>query len=117
MAQRIPQSLRPPAAASVEFPSTHLFQKARCPIPRAAAEVQTVIPDNPNWRRFKYSCPFYRERWAMDGEQGEEGRDLLYQVICLQNTPPATLDEQDLCMETKSVCWRLKQARKAARTA
>jgi hypothetical protein len=50
----------------------------------------------------------------MDGEQGEEGRDLLYQVICLQNTPPATLDEQDLCMETKTVCWRIKQARKAA---
>jgi hypothetical protein len=72
----------------------------------------TVIPDNPNWHRFKMACPFYRERWIGDGEY-HEGRPVLYHVICLQNTPPTTIDEQQCCLESKTVCWRLKVKRQA----
>jgi hypothetical protein len=71
-----------------------------------------VIADNPNWHRFKTACPFYRERW-MGGDEELEGLTLLYQVICLQNTPPETLDQQDRCMEARTSCWRLKAARRA----
>ena len=72
----------------------------------------TVIPDNPNWHRFKMACPFYRERWIGDGET-LEGRPVLYHVICLQNTPPTTIDEQQCCLESKTACWRLKVKRPA----
>jgi hypothetical protein len=57
------------------------------------------------------ACPFYRERWIGDGEI-DEGRTVLYHVICLQNTPPATIDEQQDCLEAKSSCWRLRVQRK-----
>lgn len=59
------------------------------------------------------ACPFYRERWSVDDER-QEGRVLLYQVICLQNTPPETLGQQDRCMDARSACWRLKGQRKAS---
>jgi hypothetical protein len=59
------------------------------------------------------ACPFYRERWIGDGEL-HEGRTVLYQVICLQNTPPETIDEQQCCLESKTSCWRLKVKRRAA---
>jgi hypothetical protein len=61
------------------------------------------------------ACPFYRERWIGDGEYSE-GRTVLYHVICLQNTPPATIEEQHCCLESKTMCWRLKApARQRAR--
>jgi hypothetical protein len=53
------------------------------------------------------ACPFYRERWIGEGEQ-HEGRTVLYHVICLQNTPPTTIDEQQECLESKTSCWRLR---------
>jgi hypothetical protein len=56
------------------------------------------------------ACPFYRERWIGDGEQ-HEGRTVLYHVICLQNTPPLTIDEQQCCLESKTSCWRLRVSR------
>ncbi len=31
---------------------------------------------------------------------------LLYQIICLQNTPPENETEQARCMMTRKVCWR-----------
>jgi hypothetical protein len=37
---------------------------------------------------------------------------VLYHVICLQNTPPTTIDEQQFCLESKTVCWRLRAARR-----
>lgn len=37
---------------------------------------------------------------------------MLYHVICLQNTPPATIDEQQECLEARTVCWRLRPRRK-----
>ena len=80
-------------------------------IPRSRKDDPTVIPDNPNWHRFKTACPFYRERWIGDGEL-HEGRPVLYHVICLQNTPPTTIDEQQSCLEAKTSCWRLRAARK-----
>jgi hypothetical protein len=56
------------------------------------------------------ACPFYRERWMGDGEV-LEGRTVLYHVICLQNTPPTTIDEQQCCLESKTSCWRLRTGR------
>jgi len=69
-----------------------------------------IIPDNPNWRRFRYACAYYRERWAAEDEAGVDGRPLLYQIICLQNTPPENADEQNLCLSPRKVCWRLRPA-------
>ena len=46
-----------------------------------------------------------------DGEL-HEGRTVLYHVICLQNTPPTTIDEQQFCLESKTSCWRLRTPRK-----
>ncbi|HEY8477023.1 MAG TPA: hypothetical protein VIN09_09180 [Chloroflexota bacterium] len=69
----------------------------------------TVIPDNPNWRRHKGACPFYREHWCV-GESlpdGEGDGSLLYQIICLQGTPPMTAEEQQRCMRSRHRCWRL----------
>ena len=57
------------------------------------------------------ACPFYRERWIGDGEY-LEGRPVLYHVICLQNTPPTTIDEQQCCLESRTYCWRLRTPRK-----
>jgi hypothetical protein len=59
------------------------------------------------------ACPFYRERWTGDGEV-DEGRPVLYHVICLQNTPPTTIEEQQCCLESKTSCWRLRPAKKRA---
>jgi hypothetical protein len=56
------------------------------------------------------ACPFYRERWIGDDEE-HEGRIVLYHVICLQNTPPTTIDEQHCCLESKTSCWRMRSAR------
>jgi hypothetical protein len=39
-----------------------------------------------------------------------DGRPLLYQIICLQNTPPENADEQTLCLSPRKVCWRLRAA-------
>jgi hypothetical protein len=36
---------------------------------------------------------------------------LLYQIICLQNTPPESEAEQAECMKTRSTCWRNQPAR------
>ncbi len=84
--------------------------EGRCAILRARHDAPTVIPDNPTWHRFKMACPFYRERWVGHGEE-HEGREVLYHAICLQNTPPETLDEQAMCMEARRVCWRLEVGR------
>jgi hypothetical protein len=59
------------------------------------------------------SCPFFRERWIGDGEL-HEGRTVLYQVICLQNTPPETIEEQQCCLEAKTSCWRTRVKRRSS---
>ena len=54
----------------------------------------------------------------MEDEVGVDGRPLLYQIICLHNTPPLNDKEQDLCLRTRTTCWRLAEAKRArARTA
>src|SRR5215218_5730996 len=65
-----------------------------------------LITDNPNWRRHRNACIYYRERWCAEEEAGDEGCVLLYQIICLQNTPPLNSDEQDKCMRPRTSCWR-----------
>lgn len=30
----------------------------------------------------------------------------MYQVFCMQGTPPVTWEEQDRCLHSKSGCWR-----------
>jgi len=40
---------------------------------------------------------------------------LLYQIICLQNTPPETEAEQGECMKTRTICWRNQPQRKSSR--
>ncbi len=67
-----------------------------------------VIPDNPNWHRHKNACVYYRERWSAVEETGDEGCVLLYQIICLMNTPPQTPEEQAKCMRPRVTCWRLE---------
>ena len=37
---------------------------------------------------------------------GDEGCVLLYQIICLHNTPPLNLEEQEKCMKPRTACWR-----------
>ena len=82
---------------------------------RNAPRYGPIIPDNPNWHRSKGWCPFYRERWSIGNEPDGQGGVLLYQIICLQNTPPETEPEQAQCMKTRSVCWRLQQERRSSR--
>jgi len=43
-------------------------------------------------------------------EPGDDGCRLLYQIYCLQGTPPLTAEEQDRCMGSTRGCWRLKRA-------
>lgn len=31
----------------------------------------------------------------------------MYQVFCMQGTPPVSWEEQDKCMHSKTSCWRL----------
>lgn len=61
--------------------------------------------ENSNWRKHRNACPFYRERWfpGSDLMAGEP----MYQVFCLKNTPPITLEEQERCFRSKKCCWRL----------
>jgi hypothetical protein len=63
-------------------------------------KMATPIKDNINWRRHRAACPNYREDWMVE--------DALYRCICLAGTPPETHDEQDLCMKSRTCCWRLK---------
>ncbi len=81
----------------------------------------TTIHDNPNWRRHKGACVNYRERWTAGDEPGDDGCRLLYQIFCLQDTPPLSTDEQERCMCSTNGCWRLgaegRGKRKTAGTA
>ena len=83
--------------------------------PRNIQRYGPIIPDNPNWHRSKGWCPYYRERWAIGQESDGQGGRLLYQIICLQNTPPESEPEQAECMKTRSKCWRDQPPRKSSR--
>ncbi|MGH2469053.1 MAG: hypothetical protein ACRDGF_03185, partial [Chloroflexota bacterium] len=50
---------------------------------------------------------WYRERWFVeDGRRTEKGELVLYEVYCLQEMPPETAEEQALCFQRRSHCWR-----------
>lgn len=38
----------------------------------------------------------------------------MYQVFCMQGTPPVTWEEQDKCLHSKSSCWRLAASKETA---
>ncbi len=42
----------------------------------------------------------------MDSDAGAPGEHLLYQIICLWDTPPITDEEQQRCLHAVSGCWR-----------
>lgn len=71
--------------------------------------------DSINWHRYRSGCPHYRVRWfpRNDPAAGEP----LYQVYCLMNTPPTSWDEQEKCIASRMECWRIAEARTAARKA
>ena len=71
-------------------------------------EVRDYPREHADWRHHKQGCPNYRERWfpQSDLEAGEP----MYQVFCLLNTPPATLEEQEKCLASRTRCWRLVEA-------
>lgn len=67
-----------------------------------------MIPDQARFRRHRGACPFYRENWINSGEVGDvcERGSVLYEIYCLQNTPPVTAEEQRRCMRSARQCWR-----------
>jgi hypothetical protein len=69
--------------------------------------------DGINWHRYRNGCPHYRVRWfpRNDLAAGEP----LYQVYCLMNTPPTSWDEQEKCIASRTECWRIAEARAAAK--
>ncbi|HEY7350340.1 MAG TPA: hypothetical protein VH599_18645 [Ktedonobacterales bacterium] len=70
-----------------------------------AAALKEDPGKSPNWRHHKNACPFYRERWFP--EHNLAAGEPIYQVFCMQNTPPVTSEEQDKCLHSRFVCWRL----------
>jgi hypothetical protein len=63
-----------------------------------------------NWRRHRNGCPHYRVRWYPENDfaAGEP----MYQVYCRKNTPPETFDEQEKCLNSRTECWRIAEARR-----
>jgi hypothetical protein len=57
-------------------------------------------------RRFPSGCEHYRENWTIDDDA------VLYQIYCLQGTPPLTREEQEKCLASKRGCWRERKTRR-----
>ena len=73
------------------------------------------MEDRPHWRRHKGACPFYRENWIVADAPvvNEYGEQVLYEIYCLKDTPPLTLQEQEKCFRSPRLCWRLRQKHSA----
>ena len=53
------------------------------------------------------ACPFYRENWVMGEERRfDVGKVTLYEIYCLRDTPPETIEEQHTCMLAEAMCWQ-----------
>jgi len=66
-----------------------------------------VIRDQPRFRRHEGACPFYRENWlTADQRRTRKGEIVLYEIYCLREMPPETLEDQHACMSSPEVCWR-----------
>ena len=70
----------------------------------------TPVKDKINYRRHRGACRFYRENWSCESEPNGSGGQLLYQIICLMDTPPVTAEEQYKCLHSPHHCWRLEAA-------
>ena len=83
---------------------------AACPLAHATGDKgEVAVEDRPHWRRHKGACPFYRENWIVDaGDADPSGETVLYEIYCLKDTPPVTIEEQDKCFHSPRVCWRLR---------
>lgn len=60
-----------------------------------------------SWRRHTRGCPHYRERWFT--ESSATAGEPIYQVFCLMNTPPTSVDEQEKCLSSRTRCWRVAE--------
>ncbi len=68
-----------------------------------------MISDQPRFRRHDGACPFYRENWlTADQRRNRKGELSLYEIYCLREMPPETVDEQVNCMASPEACWRDK---------
>lgn len=116
-------SLTPPGLwAMLGRDDQHSDRPRRSVPPRIQREAHVRVTDdlheNPrehcDWRRHRHGCPNYRERWFpnSDPEAGEP----MYQVFCFLNTPPASREEQDRCLASRTRCWRLVAAAQRAST-
>ena len=66
-----------------------------------------MIRDQPRFRRHEGACPFYRENWlTTDQRRSRAGEVALYEIYCLRETPPETVEEQNSCMLADVACWR-----------
>jgi len=74
------------------------------------------MEDQARFRRHKGGCPFYRENWIHSGDirDPEEREIVLYEIYCLKDTPPVTIEEQERCMRSPHICWRLKTQKAAS---
>ena len=36
----------------------------------------------------------------------------MYQVFCMRNTPPESFEEQEKCLNARTECWRVAEARR-----
>jgi hypothetical protein len=75
------------------------------------------VEDRAHFRRHKGACPFYRENWINSGNvrDPEQREVVLYEIYCLQDTPPVTAEEQQRCLHSPRECWRLTAHRARAR--
>src|SRR5579884_2344716 len=66
-----------------------------------------LIRDQRRFRRHEGACPFYRENWVAPDPIRAVGREVvLYEIYCLRETPPETVEEQHVCMLSELRCWR-----------
>ncbi|HUZ76888.1 MAG TPA: hypothetical protein VMV93_04800 [Chloroflexota bacterium] len=66
-----------------------------------------MMQEQNSFRRHENACCWYRERWVVeDGRRTENGELVLYEVYCLQEMPPETAEEQALCFQRRTYCWR-----------
>lgn len=67
---------------------------------------ETPVRDRLDYRRHRGACPFYRENWTVESDAHGGEDQLLYQIICLWDTPPVTDEEQQSCLHSPTRCWR-----------
>ncbi len=66
-----------------------------------------MIRDQRRFRRHEGACPFYRENWiASEDQRNRKNEIVLYEIYCLREFPPETVDEQHRCMAAETRCWR-----------